>query len=69
MFYALCHVVDSFVNVGKNTPKKSPAGEVRRGSVAAQNQPAGNLQKRCCTNAPLAWGVWVTLQKTAAMFH
>jgi hypothetical protein len=36
--------------VGKNTPKKSPAGEVRRGRVAAQNQPAGNLQKRCCTN-------------------
>jgi hypothetical protein len=35
---------------GKNTPKKSPAGEVRRGRVAAQNQPVGNLQKRCCTN-------------------
>src|ERR1035438_1057372 len=50
MFYALCHVVDSFVDVGKNTPKKSPAGKVRRDRVAAQNQPAGNLQKRCCTN-------------------
>jgi type I restriction enzyme S subunit len=36
--------------VGKNTPKKSPAGKVRRDRVAAQNQPAGNLQKRCCTN-------------------
>jgi hypothetical protein len=55
MFYALRHVVDSFVNVGKNTPKKSPAGEVRRGSVAAQNPPAGNLQKRCCTNFDF-WG-------------
>jgi transposase InsO family protein len=50
MFYALCHVVDSFVDVGKNTPKKSPPGDVRRDRVAAQNQPAGNLQKRCCTN-------------------
>jgi hypothetical protein len=30
MFYALCHVVDSFVDLGKNTPKKSPAAEVRR---------------------------------------
>jgi hypothetical protein len=38
------------VDVGKNTPKKSPAGKVRRDRVAAQNQPAGNLQKRCCTN-------------------
>jgi hypothetical protein len=40
MFYAVCHVVDSFLDVGKNTPKKSPSGEVRRGSVAAQ-KPAG----------------------------
>ena len=26
MFYALCHAVDSFVEMGKNAPKKSPAG-------------------------------------------
>ncbi|MBL0355019.1 MAG: hypothetical protein IPP03_21165 [Dechloromonas sp.] len=26
MFYALCHAVDSFVGMGKNAPKKSPAG-------------------------------------------
>jgi hypothetical protein len=48
------------VDVGKNTPKKSPAGEVRRGRVAAQNQPAGNLQKRCCTN-------WLSADDFAAM--
>jgi hypothetical protein len=64
MFYALCHVVDSFVDVGKNTPKKSPAGKVRRDRVAAQNQPAGNLQKRCCTNrdANLPEATWRVLR-------
>jgi hypothetical protein len=48
--------------VEKNTPKKSPAGKVRRGRVAAQNQPAGNLQKRCCTNGktPCERGVAAT---------
>jgi len=39
MFYALCHGVDSFVGLGKNAPKKSPAETACRGRAAMLCRP------------------------------
>jgi hypothetical protein len=38
-FYALCHGVDSFVDLGKNAPKKSPAETACRGCAAVFCRP------------------------------
>ena len=43
MFYALCRVIDSFVDVGKNTPKKSPLVRFAGVALPRKNQPGGNL--------------------------
>ncbi|AMM18459.1 hypothetical protein AX768_29790 (plasmid) [Burkholderia sp. PAMC 28687] len=39
MFYALRHAVDSFVNVGKNAPKESPANMTCEGFAARLCRP------------------------------
>jgi hypothetical protein len=39
MFDALCHAVDSFEGMGKNAPKKSPAGTACRSFAARPCRP------------------------------
>ena len=40
MFYALCRGIDSFVGLGKNAPKKSPAKMACRGRAAMLCRPS-----------------------------